>query len=162
MIGISRLEKCKVQTSLSVLYNKYQLVVLQKPLYDTHSIVSCLSYRGCGLCCRNNGMGHARKTLPGFLSDKRAPICLSTVRFVLRIQGGKRLVGEAPISSYFNYNSLFDRITKFITNLCSKSVKNAHKLVVYESETGCQGDSFCRHAYPQKQICSRDFEVTLR
>ena len=102
MIGISRLEKCKVQTSLSVLYNKNQLVVLQKPLYDTYSIVSCLSYRGCGLCCRNNGMGHARKTLPGFLSDKRAPICLSTVRFVLRIQGGKRLVGEAPISFYFD------------------------------------------------------------
>ena len=47
-------------------------------------------------------MGHARKTLPGFLSDKRAPICLSTVRFVLRIQGGKRLVGEAPISFYFD------------------------------------------------------------
>ena len=94
MIGISRLEKCKVQTSLSILYNKYQLVVLQKPLYDTHSIVSCLSYRGCGLCCRNNGMGHARKTLPGFLSDKRAPICLSTVRFVLRIQGGKDWSGK--------------------------------------------------------------------
>ena len=114
MIGIIRLEKCKVQTSLSVLYNKYQLVVLQKPLYDTHSIVSCLSYRGCGLCCRNNGMGHARKTLPGFLSDKRAPICLSTVRFVLRIQGGKRLVGEAPISFYFDRTLcvwIYDRIT---------------------------------------------------
>ena len=114
MIGIIRLEKCKVQTSLSVLYNKYQLVVLQKPLYDTHSIVSCLSYRGCGLCCRNNGMGHARKTLPGFLSDKRAPICLSTVRFVLRIQGGKRLVGEAPISFLFWQNPfvwIYDRIT---------------------------------------------------
>ena len=114
MIGIIRLEKCKVQTSLSVLYNKYQLVVLQKPLYDTHSIVSCLSYRGCGLCCRNNGMGHARKTLPGFLSDKRAPICLSTVRFVLRIQGGKRLVGEAPISFYFDrtlFVWIYDRMT---------------------------------------------------
>ena len=35
MIGISRLEKCKVQTSLSVLYNKYQLVVLQIP-FMTH------------------------------------------------------------------------------------------------------------------------------
>ena len=99
MIGISRLEKCKVQTSLSVLYNKYQLVVLQKPLYDTYCIVSCLSYRGCGLCCRNNGMGHARKTLPGFLSDKRAPICLSTALFVLRIQGGKDWSGKPQYCS---------------------------------------------------------------
>ena len=50
----------------------------------TVKFVSCLSFIQGVVCCRN-GLGHAPKTLPGFLTVIYEPIYLSTTLFVLRV-----------------------------------------------------------------------------
>ena len=58
--------------------------------------VSCLSFIQGVVCCRN-GLGHAPKTLPGFLTVIYEPIYLSTTLFVLRVHQ-KHVVWKKPLT----------------------------------------------------------------